>query len=405
MLSTVGMRVLVHIVSITIARLLDPVIGESFFLTYFGLICLFPRGDVRSASWAIPVVCGLVQGVVLFFIQGFLPVCLFGAGLQSWLLRIIAQRGRLTWDLIVVPFLFYGLDCVRYYEPLGWMSLSFVVLAGLGVLAQYVEQRLHFVDHTMGVFKQDLDQMANLLRNTDLPKEYKTQLELLQKQAKLFATKLEGRVRDYFPLLRKIHLNVEELNSIVDQAKPSTSSGWAKGLLKNENWGRKQTNTSPIQVQLAETVQELQREVRKFKVGTADAELEEKWQQFEDKADALQMKIGVFPPEYGKHIEGIVQAVHEIVKNMRDDPADRTPGARFLERYLPTVDKILGEYERFANGPGQEKVQADLDRCLGILQRLEAAFIQESENLLRNDALNFSAELDTIDDMLKMKGH
>ena len=127
--------------------------------------------------------------------------------------------------------------------------------------------------------------------------------------------------------------------------------------------------------------------------------------EFSASAFALRGKGPLLPAALQASAEAIAQGAESIVELMRDDPADRPGGARFLARYLPAAHKILDECVRLrAGGGGHARVQESLDNSAYMLERLSAAFQEERELLLRNDALRLDVEIKTLDRLLKMDG-
>ena len=126
---------------------------------------------------------------------------------------------------------------------------------------------------------------------------------------------------------------------------------------------------------------------------------------FRDSAQRLEGKKGKLPPALRPHLKGIRETTESILECIRTDPEDVAPGTRFLVRYLPATHKVVDEHIRLSQEGGRYKnVQEALERSGALLARLEQAFIDEHCDLLRNDTMNFTAEIHVLDTLLKTQG-
>lgn len=119
------------------------------------------------------------------------------------------------------------------------------------------------------------------------------------------------------------------------------------------------------------------------------------------------VKKGSFLPlEFTSHIKAIVESAENILQCMRTDPADVFEGDRFLRRYLPiTLQLIESCHHLSTSDPDTARVADVGHQALAMLERLEAAFKKEHADLLENDVMSFSADMNAIDRLLKMEGH
>ncbi len=114
---------------------------------------------------------------------------------------------------------------------------------------------------------------------------------------------------------------------------------------------------------------------------------------------------GELPESMRSSLDALCAAAGNIVDCMERDEGDFAPGDRFLTRYLPSAQLLVDEYLRLdRQGRGLASVDESLDRCADLLLRLEKAFAAEHAQLLRNDAVNFAADLNLLDKLLKIKG-
>lgn len=111
------------------------------------------------------------------------------------------------------------------------------------------------------------------------------------------------------------------------------------------------------------------------------------------------------PDALNIHLTGIATLADKILQCMETDPRDVVPGRRFLERYLPLVEKIAARGQILSDQLSDEaQRQKAITELAVVLERVERAFEQQHQALLENDSLDLDAELLTIDNMLKADG-
>ncbi|AZI85870.1 hypothetical protein EH164_01760 [Kosakonia sp. CCTCC M2018092] len=118
----------------------------------------------------------------------------------------------------------------------------------------------------------------------------------------------------------------------------------------------------------------------------------------------LQNKYAL-PDALDNHLTGIATLADKILQCMMTDPRDVGPGRRFLERYLPLVEKIAARGQILSDQLSDEaQRQKAITELAVVLERVERAFKQQHQALLENDSLDFEAELLTLDKLLKTDG-
>ncbi|MDP9769370.1 hypothetical protein FJP64_15055 [Kosakonia cowanii] len=111
------------------------------------------------------------------------------------------------------------------------------------------------------------------------------------------------------------------------------------------------------------------------------------------------------PDALNIHLTGIVTLAEKILQCMKSDPRDVGPGRRFLERYLPLLEKIAARGQILSEQLSDEaQRQKAITELAVVLERVERAFMQQHQALLENDSLDLDAELLTLDNMLKADG-
>ncbi|WP_113627003.1 5-bromo-4-chloroindolyl phosphate hydrolysis family protein [Pectobacterium peruviense] len=112
------------------------------------------------------------------------------------------------------------------------------------------------------------------------------------------------------------------------------------------------------------------------------------------------------PSELLDELKTIVEYAQLIVTCMKEDPKDVEPGTAFLNRYLPAVEKVAGEFVRLSNQLEKHGKSDDfLLKNVTALKALGSAFQQQHARLLENDTLDFDAELNLVDNLLKTDGY
>ena len=119
----------------------------------------------------------------------------------------------------------------------------------------------------------------------------------------------------------------------------------------------------------------------------------------------LECKLPGLPAETQASVRAIMHSANNILGCMATDPRDVDHGARFLKRYLAATHGIVDTHLRFAHDKDiSPDVASALARSNDMLARLKVAFAKEHALLLQNDVTDFSADLKTLDTLLKMDG-
>lgn len=126
---------------------------------------------------------------------------------------------------------------------------------------------------------------------------------------------------------------------------------------------------------------------------------------FESRIARLQ-NLQKLPTELLDELKIIVEYAQLIVTCMREDPKDVEPGTAFLNRYLPAVEKMVGEFVRLSTQLEKHGKSDDfLLKNVTALKALGSAFQQQHARLLENDTLDFDTELNLVNNLLKTDGY
>lgn len=89
---------------------------------------------------------------------------------------------------------------------------------------------------------------------------------------------------------------------------------------------------------------------------------------------------------------------------MEEDQQDFEPGCTFLNRYLPATHSVVDKHIMFCRkNVDDARIAQATARGGEVLDRLREAFANEHKMLLQNDLIDFFAELDVPDSLLKMR--
>lgn len=126
---------------------------------------------------------------------------------------------------------------------------------------------------------------------------------------------------------------------------------------------------------------------------------------FESRIVRLQ-NLQKLPTELLDELKIIVEYGQLIVTCMKEDPKDVEPGTAFLNRYLPAVEKMAGEFVRLSTQLEKHGKSDDfLLKNVTALKALGSAFQQQHARLLENDTLDFDVELNLVNNLLKTDGY
>lgn len=402
------------------------VLGMLFFLMsdspvttiiglYLGIMVLLPQ---KNGENVISLGFALGQGLLLAAFMYPLHAVVFFAGVQAWIQRCIHQRGRLrieSWAfgaVLALAGVWIGLAAVSAH-CMPWALLSVPVIAGVGIARQYfVKARTEAEQYKLLV--DALRSVQTRLREPSFPESLRPHAEALLTQGTAYAQlRKEGDASDY-DFIRRVADMGKRLEGLASAGGTGGRAmkvipGWSKALFAPPKNPSAEKETAACLAALAKEaearVQALQPKPKGADAKQEDGE-ERLFLDYEEKARLLQGKKSVLPPVSADCVEHIAASVFDMVRSMRQDERDRASGHRFLGRYLPAVHRIVDEYARLNNeGAGHKDVAAALSRSEETLKHLQKAFADEYASMLENDAVDYTAELNALDALLKMRGH
>lgn len=399
-----GLRLLVHFSSLVAAGIaaasLDMPDGRAWInpaavtvTAYIGLVCLLPRGMGKTASWLIPTCLGFAQCLIWGFWGVPWQLTLLWGGLLTWIVRLLAKKGDLGWEWTAAPWLLiagYGFftelaPIIRVSPP--YWTIPTLALAGWGALL--LHGRLTFDPVQRKKLAAACDRLEALLDDGDLP-------DPLPKTAALLLQQGRG--------LGRVLPRVDKGSAALIADIEALAARLARCNGRSEAWSG---DTQALAAEADRLNARLGERLREFAARelTLDAALAARIEEFHRQSLALAAKKDALPPDMQARINGIAAATEHILDCMRTDPQDVAPADKFLSRYLTAAHTVVDEYARLAGQGGMhESVAQALGRSAQLLERLEKAFTDEHGRLLQNDTVNFTAELNVLDKLLKMEG-
>ncbi|MBP3730722.1 MAG: 5-bromo-4-chloroindolyl phosphate hydrolysis family protein [Mailhella sp.] len=409
-------RLGVHFLSLLAAiELFEDSFSEQF-CAYIGLICLFPRGKLTDIQWYAPTGIGLLQALILlpFYPPG---LSLLIGGCQTWAQRLLGARGKIGWEWAVTPMF---LVCYHAYSSNPEAAsvdilflLTFPVLLAAGWLLLRKRRRAAQSDNRVQILQQARQTLKNAVSRNSLQTDLQHQAEMLLKQAETYSRWGAGDPDDPFPLAQRILATAQAVDKIGRKAalnaeaeKNSDINRWINSARRQDKQNK--TGAASQEDITLKDVQNLTALLLEKNSSGSAAETPEanEYADYEKSARELLQKKKALPEDLADFVEKIAFSTFSIIQSMRDDPADRTPGGRFLAKYLPITHRIVDEHQRLSSiNVKSDDVASSLSRSHELMERLAKAFADEYVTLQQNDAINFTAELNALDAVLKMQGH
>ncbi len=257
-----GMRLLVHGAALLCAGVVAGAsVGSFVFLgTYFGLICLVPRETSMKKEWLIPTGIGLLQMLIGFGLDLPLYQCVFWAGFQTYIQRMLAKKFNLGLEWIVSIFLLpIALDCLISSTNLLGLLSSFASLSLCGGLfwkffsklkknkkkPRVQPEQSHPQEATpekeSDPFEQYRDSIAKLrIKQILLPKKLQQSIQALIVSAEAIIACMQEDKRDMDPGKRFLNRYLPATHSVLDNYRrhckdANTNSQVAQALSQSEN--------------------------------------------------------------------------------------------------------------------------------------------------------------------------
>jgi 5-bromo-4-chloroindolyl phosphate hydrolysis protein len=109
--------------------------------------------------------------------------------------------------------------------------------------------------------------------------------------------------------------------------------------------------------------------------------------------------------EIRKKIYRLGSLCGRILAFLQDNPQSTTTVRRFINYYLPTLQKLTASYATLeAQGVSGENIAASMTRIEAMLDTMNDAFERQLDALFGSTALDLNAEITVMEQMLKQQG-
>lgn len=367
-----------------------------FLCAYTGFICLVPRGVSSRPDWLIPTGCGFVL-LCLWMIFGVpWAMSVFFGGLLTWVIRLAVKRGMMDWEWSVLPLL---LVCLfGFFNTLLPASgarppyILFPVLAAAGWAGVQFYNKLKGDTTQKEMLVTACTRLERMLQSKSLPMDLEGAVHQLSLHGRRLLEVDPRMDQKTAPLVRDVCKVASTLARVGKNLSPMGSA-------------KAQAKLGEINDAMQKMIKSYEPDTLKEIASTLDKALLARIQGYEKLAQTAVEKSCNLPPEMQVQVRGISRATDNIITCMKEDPQDVDAGDKFLSRYLNAVQTVIDEHIRLsAQTDAHASVAETLGKSRELLARLEKAFVEEHGKLLQNDTVNFTAELNVLDKLLKMDG-
>ena len=95
----------------------------------------------------------------------------------------------------------------------------------------------------------------------------------------------------------------------------------------------------------------------------------------------------------------------KIFAQVKSDPSKLPQIRKFMDYYLPTTLKLLNAYDRMgAQGVSGENIDATMQRVESMMSTIVAAFEKQLDMLFGSEAMDISADITVLENMMKREG-
>ncbi|MDL2306935.1 5-bromo-4-chloroindolyl phosphate hydrolysis family protein [Desulfovibrio sp. OttesenSCG-928-C06] len=394
-------RIAFHVIAFISALVITKADAPEFFCAYLGIICILPMGfNLKQNRYLFPAVISVGQLLITWQWGGApFPLALFWAGTQSWLIHAAIRHFKMRWEWAALPYLLLGY--VLSHDIFRFPVAFFLFCTACGYVS-YTAATLRENKTLLGrQLTRILRALDPALKVTTYPQEFDVRFRQLEKQAGSFLVLGVFKKSRYCEVLLPM---LEETAPVLEQALK-----WPEEKFNDRDATNLLASLADLGTIFEDALSGEQlytgQKSASGKLAVTGTGNGDEYSEYRSSAAQLLAKKDKLPQEMQKHLNAIFLSTGSIISCMRDDPDDRAPGMRFLNRYLPSVHKVVDEYIRLgAENRGHQDIQPVLDKSADLLGRMATAFHEEHGNLLRNDTMRLSADLNALDKLLKMDG-
>jgi hypothetical protein len=404
-MAAVGRRVVVHAFSLLMGMMAGFTAPQSGvisgagigFSVYIGLICLIPAGAGKRAEWFVPSGAGLL--LALLWSLGGTPwqFTVIWGGALTWVIRRCMRGPSVDWEWVVLPWLIiclYGslnwvMSPVGHKAPM-WL-FPLLAAAGWGGVTLYGRHRGNAAQRAL--LGDACARLEKRLSAHNYPPSVDQAVAALVDDTRRFLRLSPRLGTDSATFVKSFEYAAERLAAVPRGAGAETTK------LALAEVGKLREYLDPR----LEALEEQER--ADSPQSAAEKAFNAKLTAFKAQAESLEAKTRALPTRLRQIAGGIAVTTGVILDRMREDPQDVAAGERFLTRYLAAAHTLVDDYAKFtARGGNTPTIEAELARSEELLARLQRAFEEEHVRMLKNDTINFTAELNVLDKLLKMDG-
>ncbi|MBC8542595.1 5-bromo-4-chloroindolyl phosphate hydrolysis family protein [Bianquea renquensis] len=121
----------------------------------------------------------------------------------------------------------------------------------------------------------------------------------------------------------------------------------------------------------------------------------------EDLKEIQQHVAKLRDPNIKGQASAILKTIQDILKELKARPENISAVRKFFKYYLPTLDSILGKYERIEGGVIKPEQKQLVSKYLGDIKK---AMDKQYANLFEDDMLDLSVEMEVMTNACKQDG-
>ena len=135
---------------------------------------------------------------------------------------------------------------------------------------------------------------------------------------------------------------------------------------------------------------------------TGDTTLDQELEQGRQRLEALRRaNDAIEDAEISADLERMTAAGEQIFQTLVGAPKKYPLARRFLNYYLPTVEKLMETYQGLMGASAKgENIQGSMGRIQGVMGALAAAFEKFADNLYADTELDVDAEIKVLQTMM-----
>ena len=121
--------------------------------------------------------------------------------------------------------------------------------------------------------------------------------------------------------------------------------------------------------------------------------------------DGKRLNTSIKDEKISADIDRLEDLSAKIFAQVKSDPSKLPQIRKFMDYYLPTTLKLLNAYDRMgAQGVSGENIDATMQRVESMMSTIVAAFEKQLDMLFGSEAMDISADITVLENMMKREG-